>query len=148
MKNKCVNSIDAVATRYGRYRHNPKDCLSRHKTKNGKPLHTSRWEAKYCDRLLSDKQARRIKDYKVQVTFELYAGIKHVVDFVVYNYPLPGNALVEVHEAKGFQTPEWRLKKKMFEKKYPDFPYRVVTEKEERRKKWIELEKRKVKVFK
>lgn len=137
-----------MSNKYGRYRHNPKDCLSQHKTKNGKPLHTSRWEAKYCDRLLADLQARKIKNYKVQVTFELYAGIKHVVDFVVYNYPLAGTPLVEVREAKGFQTPEWKLKRKMFEKKYPDIPYRVVTEKEERRKKWIELKKRQCRTYK
>lgn len=147
MNNETVNAIDCIMTKYGRYRHDPKDCLSQHKTKNGKPLHRSRWEAKYCDRLLADKQARKIKDYKVQVAFELYAGIKHVVDFLVYNYPAASFAQVEVHEAKGFETPEWRMKKKMFEQKYPDIPYRVVTEKEERRKKWIELGKRRVKTY-
>jgi hypothetical protein len=45
----------------------------------------------------------------------------HRLDFVV---TLPSGA-VEVWEFKGFETPEWKLKRKLFESCYPSIPYRV-----------------------
>jgi hypothetical protein len=45
----------------------------------------------------------------------------HRVDFMV---ELPGGG-IEVWEFKGFETPEWKLKRKLFEVCFPSIPYRV-----------------------
>lgn len=96
----------------------------------------SRREADYYGQLKIEKRAKLIKDFEMQVTFELYAwspvdsdysGEKiqvcsHRVDFLV---TLPdGN--YEVREVKGYATPEWNLKRKLFEANYPKIQYKVV----------------------
>jgi len=108
-------------------------CLMRH-------LHDSKFEAGYCNRLLAMKQSGEIQHYDVQVPFWLPGGIKHIVDFVVKPGP---DFSREVHETKGFFTAVARLKKKLFEEKYPDIPYKVIYQ-NKRRKVW--RKKTKVKV--
>ena len=46
----------------------------------------------------------------------------HKVDFLV----MTKKGKLEVNETKGFPTPEWNLKRKLFEALYPDIPYIVV----------------------
>ena len=94
-----------------------------------KHLHASKFEADYCNRLLSMLQAKEIHSYRVQVPYELYAGIKHIVDFVV-TYP---DGRIEIHETKGFFTQASRIKVKLFKDKYPDLAYKLITK---RRKAW------------
>lgn len=86
----------------------------------------SRREADYYGQLKLEKRGRLIVDFERQVSFDLDVNGKHicrhVVDFLV---TLPGG-VKEVREVKGFETPEWNLKRKMFEAIYPNIQYRVV----------------------
>ena len=78
------------------------------------------------------KAAGVIKDYEIQKTYPLIVNGKtvcsHRVDFIVY----PINGTMEVHEAKGFATDVWDLKRKLFEAVYPEIPYVVVRKGESR----------------
>ena len=101
-----------------KYHNIKKRCLSGH-------FHDSKFEAQYCNRLLAMKQKGEIQDYKVQVEFNVAEGIKHRVDFFVVKFE-DGKVIQEVHEAKGMWTAVARLKKKLFEQKYPYIPYKVI----------------------
>lgn len=68
-----------------------------------------------------------IQDLQRQVPFELQAAytnnkgekiraITYKADFV---YTMQGRRIVE--DCKGFRTPEYKLKKKLFEKKFPEY---------------------------
>ena len=98
-------------------------CLSGHQ-------HDSRGEAQYCNILLWAKKARQIKDYAIQVTFDLKVNDKlicrHRVDFLVY---YKGNQR-EVREFKGYGSEVWQIKKKLFEACYPEIPYLIKTERD------------------
>ena len=89
-------------------------------------IHDSRLEARVCDRLLAMVQGGEIESYERQVNFDLLAyGIKicaHRVDYVLTHK----NNSLEVWEVKGYATPEWRIKKKLFEANYPHIKYTVV----------------------
>ena len=100
-------------------------CLSKH-------LHDSRLESDYCNRLLAMKQACEIQDYKIQQEFELPAGIKIIVDFLVWRWQ-DGKLIQEAHETKGMWTSTSRLKARLFKEKYPYIPYIVI---QKRRNKW------------
>lgn len=99
-------------------------CLSRH-------VHDSRTEADYCNGLLADMQSGRITFYQIQVPYEVAPGITHVVDFLV-QYPDPriskstAHTLFEVHEVKGVQTREWKIKYKLFVEKFPHIKYVII----------------------
>jgi hypothetical protein len=75
------------------------------------------------------KKSGEFKEAKTQVSFPLYAysaGIKvqvctHIVDKLVTRK----DGTQEVIETKGFCTPEWALKRKLFEANYPDIIYSV-----------------------
>lgn len=86
----------------------------------------SRREADYYGQLKLEKRGGLIKDFKRQVEFPLSVnGIKictHRVDFLV---DLP-NGKSEVREVKGFATPEWNLKRKIFEATWPEIEYKVI----------------------
>lgn len=69
--------------------------------------------------------AGQISDLELQVPFILqdafrkdgvhYPAIKYIADFV---YRENGRMVVE--DTKGYRTKEYRIKKKLFEKRYPD----------------------------
>jgi len=104
--------------------------------------HDSRWEAKYCNDLELLKRGGAIKGYDVQVPFDLKVNdaliCVHRVDFVVYNQE--GNK--EVHEPKGFESSDWKIKKKLFEALYPEIPYFVIID-EKAKERWNRWKKRK-----
>jgi hypothetical protein len=92
-------------------------------------IHDSRLEADYCDQLALLQKAKEIKGYESQVSFDLVVkGSKicgHRVDFLVTT-----NAnKKEVHETKGYSTPSWNIKRKLFEALFPKIDYIVVTAK-------------------
>lgn len=95
----------------------------------------SKKEADYYVQLKIEKKAKLIMDFERQVSFELrawqpskftghgYSIIgRHVVDFLITN--LDGSK--EIREVKGYATPLWDYKRKVFESNYPDIKYRVV----------------------
>lgn len=47
---------------------------------------------------------------------KLFREINYVADFKVYN----NDGTIEIIDTKGFETTDFKLKKKMFEYKYPD----------------------------
>ena len=96
----------------------------------------SKLEARYYQMLKMEKKTGLIRDFERQVAFDLYAWTKyalnenlakakvcvHIVDFLV---TMPDGSY-EVRETKGFATDVWDLKRKMFEKNYPEIPYKVI----------------------
>jgi len=96
-------------------------CMSGH-------WHQSKVESRYCDSLLAAKQSKQILDYKVQVKYELKVNdchiANHIVDFEVIS-SINGRETKAVHEVKGFETPEWLIKMRLFKALFPDIPYIV-----------------------
>lgn len=94
-------------------------CLNGH-------LHDSTIEANYCLRLKAMLQHKEILAYSTQPRFALEVGGKlichHIVDFLV----VTNDNETQVHEVKGFATPEWMLKKKLFEALKPHIKYIVI----------------------
>lgn len=112
-----------------KYNNRKTRCLSKH-------LHDSKFEADYCNRLLAMKQKGEVAHYFIQQSFKIGAGIKHVVDFLVWRLE-KGYIIQEVHETKGVWTAVARMKMKLFKEKYPYIPYIVIYQRQnKRRNKW------------
>jgi len=94
----------------------------------------SRKECDYYGILKIEKKGNLIKDFKRQVTFQLYGHngnegkpilvCSHRVDFIVTK----NDGTQEVREVKsyGTMTDVWKLKRKLFEANYPKIEYRVI----------------------
>ncbi|HEY6436557.1 MAG TPA: DUF1064 domain-containing protein [Ignavibacteriaceae bacterium] len=88
---------------------------------NGIQYHSKR-EAAYAAELELRVKGKDIRAWDRQVKIDLSFNGKHIanyyIDFVLYHM----DGLVEYVEVKGFETPEWKLKWKMFEALYGDKP--------------------------
>jgi predicted nuclease of restriction endonuclease-like RecB superfamily len=73
----------------------------------------SKAEATYYENLKFLKSRKIILDFKVQPKYPLYAGINYIADFEVRH-----STHRDVVDVKGFETPVFRLKKRLFEDKY------------------------------
>ena len=106
--------------RYNKYKNKSCSCHAGHN-------HDSRLEARYCDQLGLLVRAGEIKGYQTQKTFDLKVNGKkicgHRVDFLLDM----NDGTQEVRETKGWATPEWKIKHKLFEANYPTIKYVVVT---------------------
>jgi hypothetical protein len=90
----------------------------------------SRKEASRYQILTLMQKSGKISGLKCQPRFELqpkfekrgvkYRNIEYRADF---QYTKNGNIVVE--DSKGFRTPEFRLKQKMFEFKYPELSLKI-----------------------
>lgn len=82
----------------------------------------SKFEASYAQELDLRKKAKDIKDWEAQVNLSLevngYKVCDYRIDFIVYH----NDGTTEYVETKGFATPVWRLKWKLFEALYSDKP--------------------------
>ncbi len=86
----------------------------------------------YLELKLLEKQGL-IKDLRIQVRFELQPSYKkngktiraiyYIADFVYYD-TFKGQKIVE--DTKGYRTEIYKLKKKLFEYKYPDLEIKEV----------------------
>src|SRR5690554_128886 len=86
----------------------------------------SKKEAEYYCQLKLLKQAGKIKDYGLQPRYELqpafkkngkkYRAITYIADFVITN----NDGTTEVVDIKGVETQVFKIKRKLFEYKYPD----------------------------
>jgi hypothetical protein len=93
-------------------------------------LYDSKKEAGYAAELNLRLKAGDIKDWERQfkISFDGPGGhiCNHYVDFKIYHK----DGSVELVEIKGFQTPEWRLKRNMidalFLPDHPDWCYTVI----------------------
>lgn len=103
----------------------------------------SRAEAKYYEQLKWLKKAKQINDFKLQPKFLLQEAFKkngitirkieYKADFEIHN--LDGS--VEIIDVKGVETEAFKIKKKLFEKRYP-YPLKLVTL--DQSLGWIELD--------
>lgn len=103
-----------------------------HKTTIDGITFDSKKEAEYYCQLKLLKKAGEIKDFGMQQRYELqpefnkngkkYQSITYVADFVIVN----NDGTTEVIDVKGFETKEFKIKKKLFEYKYPDLSLKVV----------------------
>lgn len=103
----------------------------------------SRAEAKYYEQLKWLKKAKQIKDFKLQPKFLLQESFKkngntirkieYKADFEIHN--LDGS--VEIIDVKGVETEAFKIKKKLFEKRYP-YSLKLVTL--DQSLGWIELD--------
>ena len=97
----------------------------------------SKLEAEYYLLLKNMKRAGEIKNFEMQVVFVLQEGfynqnlkkkafpIKYIADFII-EYP---DGHKECHETKGFETPDYKIKKKMLLYKNPDLIFKTITSK-------------------
>jgi hypothetical protein len=101
------------------------------KTEFGGRLYDSKYEAGIAGELELLRRAGRVIRIEPQRTYTLYGrnGGKictHRPDFTV----VFRDGHQEVWEAKGFPTPVWQLKLKLFEDNYPEILYYVITPRE------------------
>lgn len=71
----------------------------------------SKAESKLHDELLLQEKAGEIEILKLQDRVHLVAGIHLIVDFKVFDKKLNQEVWIEM---KGFETPEWRIKKRLW----------------------------------
>lgn len=86
----------------------------------------SQKEANYYLELKIAKRAKAIKDFSLQPEYELQPkykkrgkvvrAIKYKADFLI----IENDGTETIVDCKGFLTPVYKLKKKLFEYKYPD----------------------------
>lgn len=85
-------------------------------------LYDSKFEASYAAELDLRKKAGEIVKWEKQKTLELivngYLVCTYRIDFIVY-YP---DLTVEYVETKGWASPVWKLKWRLFEALYSDLP--------------------------
>ena len=92
----------------------------------------SQKEAEYYCRLKLLKQAGEIKDFGLQPRYVLQPGfekngekfkpITYIADFVITN----NDGTTDVVDIKGVETQIFKIKRKLFEYKYPDLSLKVV----------------------
>lgn len=91
----------------------------------------SKAEVQYAMYLDSELQAGRIRAWEKQVTIPIYFNDLHVCDYRLDFKVEHLDDTIEWVEVKGFPTPTWALKRKVFEAGYlvdrPDERYTVVT---------------------
>jgi hypothetical protein len=78
-------------------------------------------EARYYCQLKLLQQAGEIAGFCRQPRFVLSAGIEYVADFMVDYWQH-----TEVVEIKGMETDSWKLKKRLFEDKYPGMQFKII----------------------
>jgi len=85
-------------------------------------IYDSKFEASYAQELDLRIKAKDIKSYDRQKTLDLivnnYLVCTYRIDFIVYHF----DGTIEYCEVKGWPTPVWRLKWKLFESLYADLP--------------------------
>ncbi|MBT8362008.1 MAG: DUF1064 domain-containing protein [Deltaproteobacteria bacterium] len=75
----------------------------------------SRKEARYYEELLWRQKAGDIVFFLRQVPFHLPGGVTYRVDFQEFH----ADGTVHFVEVKGYETKEWKMKKRMVEELYP-----------------------------
>lgn len=95
----------------------------------------SQKEADYYCQLKLLKQAGEIKDFGMQQRYELlptfkkngmtFRSVTYVADFVIVNND-GTTEVVDVKASKNFKTDVYKIKRKLFEHKYPDLTIKEV----------------------
>ena len=96
---------------------------------NGTVYHSKK-EAAYAARLDMLKKAadpkERVDAWERQVKIPLVVNGKLIANWYVDFRIVYADLRIEYHEVKGFQTEDYRLKRKLFEAIYPDYVLKVL----------------------
>ncbi len=98
----------------------PREPKARAGKYNAKPTHSggirfdSKREARYFERLNLLQQSGEVSHFHRQVIFDLEGGVVYRCDFQV----IFADGRVEYHDAKGFETKEFRIKRRMVRARY------------------------------
>jgi hypothetical protein len=94
----------------------------------------SKIEAKHYVQLQEQKESGAIKDLELQPKFLLQPGFKkngktfraihYIADFKVINH----DGSIEIIDVKGMETDTFKIKRKMFEDKFPELSLSIVKE--------------------
>ena len=80
-------------------------------------LFDSKWEAERYGQLVMLQRANHIRDLKTQVRFDIIINEQkvcaYIADFTYYEINQDGSEQFIVEDAKGVETPEFKLKKKL-----------------------------------
>jgi hypothetical protein len=99
----------------------------RHKY-NAKPVeqngrrYASKAEARYAQGLEWRKRAGEVVGWLEQIPLHLPGGVVYRLDFLVFE----SDGTVRAVEVKGFETPQWKIKKRLAEEAYPWLPLEIV----------------------
>lgn len=88
--------------------------------------YSSRFECDYARELDLRKQTKAIKDWTPQHRVPLVVNGKTITTMVIDFRVVHEDDSVELVETKGFETPDYKLKKKLFEALFPGVVYSVV----------------------
>lgn len=93
----------------------------------------SRMESKFYEYAKDLKAQGQIKDFKMQVRYEIFPAFKkngktwrkveYVADFVIEHH----DGRIEVIDVKGVETDVFKIKQKLFEYKFPELELQTVT---------------------
>ena len=75
----------------------------------------SKKEAKYYEHLKTLKKSGEVLFFLRQVPFHLVSNVKYICDFQVFYT----DGTIKFIDVKGYETPEFKLKKKQVEALYP-----------------------------
>jgi len=95
------------------------------KTEHNGIVYHSKKEANKAAELDLLVKAGEISFYLRQVPFTLPGNIVYRADFVTFDKDALGMWWVNVIEVKGFSTPEWKMKLKLFKATYPELTIEV-----------------------
>ena len=82
----------------------------------------SKKEAKYYSELKLLQKSGEVVGFFRQVPLHLPGGVKYVMDFLVFYV----DGTCKGIEVKGYETPEWKIKKKIVDAVYPWFDVEVI----------------------
>ena len=97
------------------------------KTIDGRTYHST-LEANYAQYLELLKRGKEIQDWKPQPVFRLDVNGHHICKIIPDFLVITKHGAEEIHETKCWatQTPEFRIKKKLFEALYPQYKFVVI----------------------
>ncbi len=94
-------------------------------TYNGHTYHSGR-EAKYAQELDWRVKAGDLREWRRQIPIELRVNGKLICTYTIDFVEIGKDGSETYIEVKGFETPEWRLKWKLFGACYPEKEKKVV----------------------
>lgn len=88
--------------------------------------HQSCFEAGYCDQLSMHLKMGTIKEVRYQVTYSFDINGAHITNYIADFVVTDKDGMMSVHEAKGFVTEVYKIKKRLFAALYPEIPFHEI----------------------
>jgi len=89
-------------------------------------IHRSREEGFWCNKVALRKTFGKIKDFKIEVYYELVLDGKKVGGYIVDFEIMNNDDTISIEEYKGPETEAFLLKRNLFLALYPEIPYKVI----------------------